>query len=228
MTRIFAPSTREPVLNPDGASGLLLLIHFVAFVALVFPPGESPSKEMLLESMVVYLMPPDDLGPSQAAPGGLAWSSETRGTAEDGIATTELAVESVLSRRGDVPALDATALNVSTMAEAEEDALTVLEVDSAVVRHPDSAAPEYPAHLLQSGLEGLAEVRYVVDTLGSVDTLSYRVLRASHVDFAVSVRRALPNMRFRPAMQSGRPVRQLIEQTFRFQINPSLGRAALP
>jgi hypothetical protein len=29
-------------------------------------------------------------------------------------------------------------------------------------------------------------------------------------------------------MQSGRPVRQLIEQTFRFQINPSLGRAALP
>jgi TonB family protein len=114
------------------------------------------------------------------------------------------------------------------VAEPEEVALTVLEVDSAVVRDPTSAAPEYPAHLLHSGVQGRAEVRYVVDTLGSVDTLSYRVLRASHVDFAVSVRRALPNMRFRPAMQGGRRVRQLIEQTFSFRINPSQGTPGTP
>jgi protein TonB len=104
----------------------------------------------------------------------------------------------------------------------------VLEVDSAVVREPTSAAPEYPAHLLNSGLQGLAEVRYVVDTLGFVDTLSYRVVRATHIDFAVSVRRALPGMRFRPAMRSGIRVRQLVEQTFRFKITAPTGPVTPP
>jgi TonB family protein len=228
MTRIFAPSTRDSVLHRDGASGMLLLVHLAAFVMLVVPPGKTPSKEALLESMIVFLVPPDDPGPRQASAAGAGWSSESIDAAEDGIAATEPAGESVLSSRGDVPALDSMTLNVSALAEPEEDALTVLEVDSAVVRDPTSAAPEYPAHLLHSGVEGRVEVRYVVDTLGSVDTLSYRVLRASHPDFAVSVRWALPHMRFRPAISSGRRVRQLIEQTFSFRINPSRATPGTP
>jgi TonB family protein len=102
-----------------------------------------------------------------------------------------------------------------------DNALTVIEVDSEVVRDPTSAAPEYPAQLLAKGLEGWAMVRYVVDTLGQVDTLTYRVLQATHMGFARAVRLALPNMRFRPAIQSGNRVRQLVEQTFRFRISAS-------
>jgi hypothetical protein len=51
-----------------------------------------------------------------------------------------------------------------------------------------------------------------------VDTTTYRVLTATHGDFAVAVRRALPNMHFRPALQSGVKVRQLVEQSFRFRM----------
>jgi TonB family protein len=96
----------------------------------------------------------------------------------------------------------------------------VLEVDSAVVFDPTSAAPEYPPHLQAKGIEGYAQVRYVVDTSGLVDTMTYRVLNTSNSDFAVAVRRALPNMHFRPAMQSGFKVRQLVEQNFRFRLAP--------
>jgi protein TonB len=53
-----------------------------------------------------------------------------------------------------------------------------------------------------------------------VDTLTYRVLHATHADFAVAVRLALPGMRFRPAIRAGNRVRQLVEQTFSFKISP--------
>jgi len=43
---------------------------------------------------------------------------------------------------------------------------------------------------------------------------------ASH--FTTSVQTALGEMRFRPAKRRGKPVRQLVEQRFRFQ----LGRSA--
>jgi TonB family protein len=71
---------------------------------------------------------------------------------------------------------------------------------------------------LQRGIEGSAAVRYVVDTLGNVDTLTYRVVSATHEEFALAVRRALPHMRFRPAVQGGQRVRQLVQQTFTFRV----------
>jgi TonB family protein len=102
-----------------------------------------------------------------------------------------------------------------------DNALTVIEVDSEVVRDPTSAAPAYPPQLLSKGLEGWAMVRYVVDSTGQVDTLTYRVVQATHAGFAHAVRLALPSMRFRPAIQGGNRVRQLVEQTFRFRISTS-------
>jgi len=104
----------------------------------------------------------------------------------------------------------------------------VLEVDSTVFRDPMSAAPEYPANLLDRGIEGSASVRFVVDTTGVVDTVSYRVLRATHADFAVAVRMALPGMRFRPAIRAGVKVRQLVEQTFSFRIAPKDSLLVVP
>lgn len=222
MTRLFAPPTRDTFLRRDGAYGSLLLVHCAALAMLLFPTGDAPSKEQLLESMVVFLVPPDLEVSREASSGESGWSvDQAEGRPERGIAEVEPAGEAGLAGQSSIPSPGDTALTVSMALDAEEVALTALEVDSAVVRDPASAAPEYPAHLLKQGVEGQAQVRYVVDTLGSVDTLSYRVLQVSHADFAVSVRRALPNMRFRPAMQSGRRVRQLIEQTFRFQINPA-------
>jgi TonB family protein len=220
MTRIFAPPTRDSLLYRDSALGSLLLVHLAVLVMLLSPPGGAPPKEQLLERMVVFLVPPESPAPREAASGESGWSAGgSEASSKESSAEAEPAEKSVVAEGRRIPSAGDSAPAVSPALEADEGALTILEVDSAVVRDPSSAAPEYPAHLLKERLEGLAQVRYVVDTLGSVDTLSYRVLQASHPDFAQSVRRALPKMRFRPAMQGGQRVRQLIEQTFRFRIN---------
>lgn len=99
-----------------------------------------------------------------------------------------------------------------------EDAFSSVEVESAAERDPTSAAPIYPRHLMELGVEGYAAMRFVVDTLGRVEVGSVRVLDATHPEFAAAVRAAMPLMKFAPARLGDRPVRQLAEQLFRFQI----------
>jgi TonB family protein len=101
-----------------------------------------------------------------------------------------------------------------------DSAFSVLEVDSAVTRHPWSAAPAYPPEMLRRRIEGNVFVRYVVDTSGFADVASFEVLRSTHDDFAAAVRSALPDMRFNPARIGKRRVRQLVEQEFSFKITP--------
>ncbi len=99
-----------------------------------------------------------------------------------------------------------------------ETALTEVEVDSAVVRDPTSAAPDYPPKMLAAAIPGYVTARYVVDTLGAVDTLTFTVVEFTNQEFSDAVRRALPGMHFRPALQHGKRVRQWVEQTFHFRI----------
>jgi len=101
-----------------------------------------------------------------------------------------------------------------------EDAFSSVEVESAAERSPESAAPHYPPHLMNAGVEGYAAMRFVVDTTGRVDLTSIRVLDATHPEFAAAVKLAMPGMKFTPARLGERPVRQLAEQLFRFQIQP--------
>ena len=95
---------------------------------------------------------------------------------------------------------------------------TAVDVDSMVTRFSDSAAPMYPAKLLEMKIEGGAYVQFVVDTTGLADTLSFHVISATHPEFAQSVREALPGMRFHPAILRSKKVRQLVEQPFMFKI----------
>jgi TonB family protein len=105
-------------------------------------------------------------------------------------------------------------------------AFSVLDVDSAVTRHPWSAAPAYPAEMLKRKQEGAVFVRYVVDTTGFADASSFEVLRSTHHEFTTAVRTALPDMRFNPARIGKRRVRQLVEQEFSFRITPDNTRVA--
>jgi TonB family protein len=100
-------------------------------------------------------------------------------------------------------------------------AFSVLEVDESVERYAWSAAPVYPRDLLAVGAEGLVQAIYVVDTAGFVDTTTIQVVRSDDPRFTESVRTALGQMRFRPAQRAGQKVRQLVEQRFRFSINPT-------
>lgn len=99
---------------------------------------------------------------------------------------------------------------------------TMIEVDSMVQRDPFSAAPVYPADLLERGVQGSAVVRYVVDTTGRADMRTFQTLRSSNEGFTTSVREALPLMRFTPAKIGAQVVRQLVEQEFFFKIDPSV------
>jgi TonB family protein len=99
-------------------------------------------------------------------------------------------------------------------------AFSVLEVDEMVERYASSVAPIYPRELAAIGTEGLVRATYVVDTVGRVDTTTIEVVQSDDPRFTASVRTALGEMRFRPAKRAGKPVRQLVEQKFRFKLVP--------
>jgi TonB family protein len=98
---------------------------------------------------------------------------------------------------------------------------SVLEVDRMVERFDGSAAPVYPPELIAMGVEGMVQAIYVVDTTGWVDSSSVEVVVSDDARFTQSVREALDHMRFRPAIRAGHPVRQRVQQKFRFQIAPT-------
>jgi hypothetical protein len=103
----------------------------------------------------------------------------------------------------------------------KDSVLSVLEVDSAAMRDPTSAAPAYPLSLLKQNVQGSVFTQYVVDTSGFADSTSLKIIRATHPDFALAVRAAIPYMRFAPARLGSRKVRQLVEQEFSFRIQQS-------
>ncbi len=220
MIRLFAPSTRDAFIRPDGVTATNFVLHILAFIAL-FVPLQRAARENLLDRLVVFLVPPDEVGTRARGEGKLPWNAAAQDAGLLRRGAADVGNTNNLAPRGKAPVLSAADLAAADRPLPSDNALTVLEVDSAVVRDPTSSAPEYPPHLLVKGIEGLASVRYVVDSTGDVDTLTYRVLRATHDDFAVAVRRALPNMRFRTAIRGGQRVRQLVEQTFRFRVVPS-------
>jgi hypothetical protein len=104
--------------------------------------------------------------------------------------------------------------------------LSVLEVDVAVTRYINSAAPAYPPDLLQQNVEGAVSARYVVDTTGYAIPASLTIISATRPQFALAVREALPFMRFHPAMVGERKVRQQVEQDFTFRIEKTKADSA--
>ena len=218
MLRLFAGPTQEEVLPRSPLTAGALVAHVVA-VTLLLAPLRHIVITPLLDHQAVFLVPPDRIETTGNAHGPM-----TDGLPASGYAasqpTSRFPVPGARSSRS-VKA-DAAAGTAITPKSApvlrQELAMTELEVDNTVVRDPSSAAPAYPAGLLKDGVTGLAEVRFVVDTLGEVDTASVHLVTASHAEFAESVRQALPHMRFRPAVYNGRAVPQWVDQTFNFRI----------
>ena len=92
------------------------------------------------------------------------------------------------------------------------------QVEQPVRIAVNSAAPRYPSILRQAAVEGEVLAAFIVDTTGLADEGSFKVLKTTHELFAASVRNALPNMRFTPAMVRGRKVRQLVQEPFVFAL----------
>jgi TonB family protein len=182
----------------------------------------------------LYYMPPPDRVPGQAAQQErIQWTALGAPTSPVGQFADVRTGRSELGKTDAADPLDGLKLGIDSISipglpqiAGADSAFSVLEVDSAVSRHPWSAAPSYPAEMLKKKQEGTVFVRYVVDTSGFADATSFEVLRSSHAEFTAAVRTALPDMRFNPARIGSRRVRQLVEQEFSFRITPDNTRVA--
>lgn len=202
----------------DVGATASLVLHALVVSPLVLPRSAESSDVNRIDQLVTFFIAPDRPGGSAGA-GGVDWSGlvEQSGATEEPLAHAEPEATIPLGPPGELLNPLPSELPPGALIEAET-ALTEIEVDSAVVRDPRSAAPVYPAQLLANNVEGTTFVNYVVDSTGRVDSMSIRVIQSSHPEFTNSVRSALAGMYFRPAIQANRPVRQWVQQNFAFRI----------
>jgi len=81
---------------------------------------------------------------------------------------------------------------------------------------PGAPSPRYPEELKYENLKGTAQVSFVVDTTGRVDSTSFKVIEATHKLFGEAAREAVLKMKFVPAEIGGKKVRELVQQKFVF------------
>lgn len=202
------------------AASVVIHVVLVALVVLAYQQ-ERPERQRLLEEFVTFLVPPDR-PPEQRGTEGAAWTgsvaAEGGEAAKEGNRGTavELGTGPVKEEAGD--SAESAPMTIDLPALMGDSVHLEIDVDSAVQRYPWSAAPDYPIAMLQKNIEGHAFVIYIVDTTGMADSTSMRVVRATHEEFAMAVKKALPKMRFRPALLGGQKVQQLVQQNFAFKI----------
>lgn len=204
-----------------SAPGILIsaAVHLALVVAFLLEPRMRSDQTRFDEPLpegLSFLVPPSS-GPARtiATPryrDRLGDAGEAEGTRE-GARTAPDAPST-----GESASLAAGAEEVADASDRYADAFTDIDVDSAAVRHPDSAAPAYPPELMRLGVEGYVSLRFVVDTSGRVDPATVQVIEASRPEFARAVLAAIPGMKFTPARIGSIKVRQLAEQLFRFAI----------
>lgn len=159
--------------------------------------------------------PPSEERLSFVGLGGAAWASngETALPRDDGTKAV------ALSQQGTRLITDE-----DQLPQPESDsprAMTEIEVDSAAALDPSAVGPEYPPDLMQAGVQGVVYAQFVVDSEGRADTLNLEVLEKVEPQFVAAVKRALPNMKYKPAVFAGRRVNQLVQQAFVFRIKPT-------
>jgi len=82
----------------------------------------------------------------------------------------------------------------------------------------DSPKPKYPSVLESSGIAGEVQAQFVVRSDGKADVESFKVLKSTNELFTQAVKNVLPRMHFSPAMIGGKPVNQLVQQSFQFAV----------
>ena len=92
------------------------------------------------------------------------------------------------------------------------------KIDEPAMPLAGARAPRYPDSLRAARVEGEVLVQFVVNADGTPDLSSFKVLRATHPDFVVAVKEALPGTAWSAARVKGRAVRQLIQQPYSFSL----------
>ncbi len=82
----------------------------------------------------------------------------------------------------------------------------------------DGTKPKYPSVLESSGIAGEVQAQFVVKSDGRADMDSFKVLKSTNELFTQAIKNYLPRSRFSPAMIGGKPVNQLVQQSFQFAV----------
>jgi TonB family protein len=178
----------------------------------------------------VFVVPPNRAVPSRAERlrfvelGGGSADDGTRDGAKKLADQGEFAAPLIAGSESPVDLAEIPTPNSAT----PDNAFSIVDVDSAAIRDPSSAAPSYPPMMMAKGVEGYATMRFVVDSTGLVDLLTVQLLDATHAEFVQAVHEALPRMKFHPARMGAHSVRQLAEQVFRFEIRHESPAATTP
>jgi TonB family protein len=93
------------------------------------------------------------------------------------------------------------------------------QVEKQVTPLPGNFAPKYPMELRQANVEGEVLAQFVVDQNGDPEMGTVKILKSSHQQFTEAVLTALPTMRFSAAEVGGRPVKQLVQMPFQFNLS---------
>ncbi len=192
------------------------LAHGALIVAAIASPSLSSRRvddpPVQQTTQALYVVPPDQSGPRQEEQ--LRFVSVGEKGAEIATAPTggEPANQSSAARSDET-----NTISVQRMT-SNDDAYSILDVDSSAVRDPSSAAPAYPPAMMHLAIEGSATIKFVIDTAGRVDLGTVQTLTATNAAFANAVLVALPRMRFHPARIGERAVRQVSQQEFKFQL----------
>jgi len=226
MMRLWVNSYAKTTSLMTSAATLSVVAHTIviaAWVAVTLPAAELPQDSFANRTYPKY-QPPPDRSPGQAGTRETVHYinlAQIEGPGSgDGARTMGDEAPSTLSRTVGraAPADSVTSAPTPTIPGEPDSVFSILEVDTAVVRTANSAAPAYPLKLLQARIMGYVAARYVVDTTGFADTTSFEVLQSTNPEFITAVKEALPYMRFTPAKIGPIKVRQLVEQQFTFKI----------
>jgi TonB family protein len=217
----------SPQTSVFGPSSIFSVVaHVVLIGASVYGTGVRARRlEESITQRVQYLPPPDRARPSAPAAEHLQYIDIGAPMAAMGVEKPDgrdprLGGFDPAQRPTGLPGDEAFSQTAAPPVESTDSVYSFLEVDEQAVRVEGSAAPAYPVDLLKSGMEGRVFARYVIDTAGHADSNEIEILRSTHVGFALAVREAIPQMRFKPAVVRGARVRQAVEQSFEFRITP--------
>lgn len=93
------------------------------------------------------------------------------------------------------------------------------QVEVPATPAPNNQAPRYPTELRTAKIEGEVLAQFIVDESGRADSSSLQVVRSTNEGFANAVRSSISSFRFSPALVGGRPVKQLVQMPFQFNLS---------
>jgi len=230
MLHLFLSDVERPP-RSLFATGVSVVLHAGIVVALVLTGQKvATAVATFFEEQVQFLYPtPRDLGPLR--PGQASESSprdaRTAGDAAERWREVPAGAGGAgVGAQGGILFAPLASNTDAVEPGIGDNAFSSVEVDSAAVFDPTSAAPEYPEAMAERRVEGSAVMRFVVDSTGLVDMSTVRVMSSTHAAFAKAVIVAMPRMKYRPASIGGKPVRLLVEQAFTFKIQKPKGKTA--